>query len=182
MHTLDVKKLFTITTNERLLRNHVYEYEKLVHYRLKACSIKAGRYIEQSCTILDLKGVPLSAFPSVFSLIREVSVIAQNYYPEMLGRMFMINSPVLFTAVWNMIKPLLDEVTVKKISIMGSNYKAALLECIDEANLPDFLGGACRCSSGCSNADIGPWNDGSVEGYPIEALEKFYRQYPIPSE
>nr|KAJ3419356.1 cytosolic factor, phosphatidylinositol/phosphatidylcholine transfer protein [Polyrhizophydium stewartii] len=169
---LDVKKLFTVSTDARLLRNHVYEYEKLVHYRLVACSIKANRYLEQSCTILDLKGVALSTFSSVYSLVREVSGIAQNYYPEMLGKMFIINAPMLFTAVWNMVKPLLDEVTVKKINILGTSYKDALLETIDDENLPDYMGGACRCPGGCAHADIGPWNDGTVEGYPKPEFEK----------
>jgi hypothetical protein len=89
-----------------MLKAHVYEYEKLVNYRLAGCSAKAGHYIEQSCTILDLKGVSLSSFSSIYSTVKEISAIAQNYYPEMLGKMFIINSPMLFTAVWSLVKPL----------------------------------------------------------------------------
>ena len=139
----------------------------MVNYRLPACSAKAGRHIEQSCTILDLKGVALSSFSSVYSLVREVSNISQNYYPELLGKMYIINAPMLFTAVWSMVKPLLDEVTVKKISILGYSYTAALLETIDEDVLPDFLGGKDTCPG-----DYGPWNDGSVSGYPQEEYER----------
>jgi fructose-specific phosphotransferase system IIC component len=43
--------------------------------------------------------------------------------------------------------------------MMGIFYQ--LLEYVDETNIPDFLGGACKCKGGCSNADIGPW-------YPID--------------
>lgn len=80
---------------------------------------------------------------------------------------------MLFTAVWTVCKQLLDEVTVKKIVIVGSSYKKSLLESIDEENIPDFLGGQCKtCKGGCENADVGPWNDGTVPGYPIAEMEK----------
>jgi hypothetical protein len=127
---LDIKQLFAVTTMDRMLQHHVYEYEKLVNYRFKACSIAFGTHVEQSTTILDLKGVSLSGFSSVFSLVKQVSAISQNYYPEMLGKMFIINSPMLFTGCWALVKPILDEATVKKIDILGSNYTSKLLEYI----------------------------------------------------
>ncbi|TPX65758.1 hypothetical protein SpCBS45565_g04929 [Spizellomyces sp. 'palustris'] len=174
---VDVKQLFAVTNIDRMLKNHVYEYEKLVHYRLPACSKKSGRYLEQSCTILDLKGVYITQFPSVANLVKQVSTIAQNYYPEMLGKMYIINAPMLFTGVWSVVKGFLDEVTVSKINILGSSYKSKLLETIDESSLPKFFGGTCECAGGCQHADQGPWNDGTVEGYPQEELEKFNRLY-----
>jgi hypothetical protein len=164
-------KLQTVTTSERMVRYHVYEYEKLIRYRFKACSVKSARTIEQSTTILDLTGVYLSTFSSVFGLIRQISGIAQNYYPELLGKMFIVNAPMLFSAIWALVSPLLNEVTVRKISIVGSSYKEKLLEFIDADSLPDFLGGTCT-SDKWEQMDYGPWNDGSVDGYPIEKYEK----------
>jgi len=55
--------------------------------------------------------------------------------------MFIINAPMLFSGVWAIVKPWLDEKTKAKIKILGSGYKKTLLEYIDEENLPDFLGG-----------------------------------------
>ncbi|KAJ3036030.1 cytosolic factor, phosphatidylinositol/phosphatidylcholine transfer protein [Rhizophlyctis rosea] len=170
---VDPKQLWQVTTPERMLKNHVYGYEKLVQYRLPACSKATHTQIEQSCTILDLKGVYLSQFSNVYSMVKQVSSIAQNYYPEMLGKMYIINAPMLFTTCWGLVKPLLDEVTVSKINILGGSYKSKLLETIDEGCLPKFLGGSCECPGGCDVADVGPWNDGTVEGYPIEEFEKF---------
>lgn len=79
---------------------------------------------------------------------------------------------MLFTALWTVAKPLLDEATVKKITILGYSYKDQLLEMIDAENLPSAYGGACNCPGGCHIADIGPWSDGSVQGYPKEEFEK----------
>lgn len=55
--------------------------------------------------------------------------------------MFIINAPMLFSGVWAIVKPWLDDKTKAKIKILGSGYKKTLLEYVDEENLPDFLGG-----------------------------------------
>lgn len=73
--------------------------------------------------------------------------------------MFIINAPMLFSGVWAIVKPWLDDKTKAKIKILGSGYKKALLEYIDEENLPEFLGGKSKCDL---SENIGPWNpDGS---------------------
>ncbi|KAI8926243.1 CRAL-TRIO domain-containing protein [Entophlyctis helioformis] len=80
--TLDVKLLFAVTDQERVITRHVREYEKLMRYRLPACSARSGRPIDQGTTIIDLKGVPLSSFNQVRKIIQSLSAIAQNYYPR----------------------------------------------------------------------------------------------------
>ncbi|KAH6570914.1 hypothetical protein BASA50_001255 [Batrachochytrium salamandrivorans] len=173
LHTFDVKRLFEVTDQDRVLKKHVREYEKLVRYRLPACSDKRGILLEQGCSIIDLKNVPLSSFNQVRKILQSLSAIAQNYYPETLGRMFIINAPTLFTTIWAIIRTMLDENTVSKISVIGSGYQKALLEDIDPENLPEFFGGTCKCPGGCDHSDIGPWNDGSVPGYPVHFWESF---------
>ncbi|KAI9202242.1 CRAL-TRIO domain-containing protein [Polychytrium aggregatum] len=173
MGFIDMKKLFEITTPERMIKVYVREYEKFLNYRLAACSAKKGVKLEQSCTILDLKGVPLTQFGAVKKLVSQVSEIAQNYYPETLGKMFIINAPTLFTTVWAVVKLMLDENTVNKISILGSSYQKQLLECIDADCLPASYGGTCRCPNGCETGDVGPWNDGSVPGFPKPEFEDY---------
>jgi hypothetical protein len=75
-----------------------------------------------------------------------------------MGTFWLINAPYLFSTVWSLIKPWLDEVTVSKIKILGKGYKTELLQHIDAANLPKDLGGTCECAKGCSLTDAGPWN------------------------
>ena len=90
----------------------------------------------------------------------ETASIGQNRYPECMGKFYIINAPWTFSAVWAIIKPWLDEVTVAKIDILGPSYKDALLKQIDKENLPGVLGGECDCPGGCSLSDAGPWNLG----------------------
>jgi hypothetical protein len=90
--------------------------------------------------------------------------------------MAIINAPLLFTAVWGIIRNFLDHKTQSKIHIFGTNYKAQLLKLIDSESLPTYLGGSCQCKGGCRFSDSGPWNDGSVSGYPISFWEDFKKR------
>ncbi|KAL0570052.1 cytosolic factor, phosphatidylinositol/phosphatidylcholine transfer protein [Marasmius crinis-equi] len=155
---LDIKALYAITTQERQLQRLVYEYEKFLSSRLPACSASVGYPVETSCTILDLHNVSLSNFYRVKDYVSQASSIGQNRYPECMGKFYIINAPYLFSTVWTLIKPWLDEVTVAKINILGSNYKAELLKQIPAENLPKDFGGECECAGGCSMSDAGPWN------------------------
>ena len=44
--------------------------------------------------------------------------------------MFIINAPMLFSGIWAVIKPWLDEKTKNKITIIGSGYKEKLFELV----------------------------------------------------
>jgi len=155
---LDIKQLYSITTPERQIERLVYEYEKFLTERLPACAKAVGHPVETSCTILDLGGVSLSNFYRVKDYVMQTASIGQDRYPECMGKFYIINAPWTFTAVWSIIKPWLDEVTVSKIQILGSAYKEKLLEQITPENLPTIFGGECDCAGGCSMSDVGPWN------------------------
>ena len=151
--------MYKITSAERMLQNLVVEYEKFADPRLPACSRKAGTLIETSCTIFDLKGVGLSSVSSVYGYIKQASAISQDYYPERMGKFFLINAPWGFSSVFSMIKGFLDPVTVQKIHILGGGYQKELLAQVPKENLPKHLGGSCDCDGGCTLSDEGPWQD-----------------------
>jgi hypothetical protein len=156
---LDLTKLYKVTTSERQLQRLVVEYERFLRDRLPVCSVQQGKLVETSCTIMDLHNVGLSQFWKVKSYIQQASHVSQNYYPETMGKFYIINAPYLFSTVWSWVKPWLDEVTVRKITIVDSNYQKALLEQIPAESLPKALGGICECAGGCSLSDDGPWKD-----------------------
>ncbi|KAL7421514.1 cytosolic factor, phosphatidylinositol/phosphatidylcholine transfer protein [Cryptotrichosporon argae] len=155
---LDINALYKLTTQDRQLRHLVHEYEKFLGGRLPACSEASGHLVETSCTILDLHNAGISTFYKVKDYVSAASTIGQNYYPETMGHMFIVNAPYLFSTVWSLIKPWLDEATVRKIHILGKGYKAELSTYIDPDALPADLGGNCKCAGGCSLSDAGPWN------------------------
>jgi len=131
---------------------------------MPAASRAVGHPVETFCTILDLKDVSLSNFYRVKDFVMQASAIGQDRYPEIMGKFYIINAPWTFSAVWNIIKYWLDEVTVNKIDIIGSAYKDKLLAQIPAENLPKEFGGLCECPGGCSLSDLGPWNDELEQG------------------
>lgn len=118
--------------------------------------------VEQSFTILDLKGIEITLFVrKTKEFLQIASSVGQDYYPEMLGTMMLLNTSFLFNAVWAIAKAFIDEKTRKKINMLGYKYQSKLLEMVDKENLPSIIGGACTCShieNGCLYSDIGPWN------------------------
>lgn len=78
------------------------------------------------------------------------------YYPEYLGRLIIINTPVAFKVLWELLSPFIDSKTEKKIRIHKDGGLQDLLDTVDAQNLPAFLGGTCNCAGGCMNAVTGP--------------------------
>ncbi|RAK99830.1 SEC14 family lipid-binding protein [Aspergillus ibericus CBS 121593] len=169
---IDLNAMYKITTGERMLQNLVTEYEKLADPRLPACSRKAGKLLETCCTIMDLKGVGITSVPSVYGYVKQASVISQNYYPERLGKLYLINAPWGFSSVFSVVKGFLDPVTVNKIHVLGSNYKKELLAQVPAENLPTEFGGSCSCAGGCELSDMGPWQEAEWAKDPKWAAPK----------
>lgn len=156
---IDIEAMYKITTGERMLQNLVCEYEKLTDPRLPACSRKAGKLLETCCTIIDMKNVGLFKAPSVYGYLKQASAISQNYYPERLGKLYIINAPWGFSSIFSVVKSFLDPVTVNKIHVLGTGYQHEVLAQVPVENLPKEYGGTCECDEGCKLSDAGPWHD-----------------------
>ncbi|KAH9065111.1 CRAL-TRIO domain-containing protein [Lactarius deliciosus] len=168
---LDIKALYAITSQERLRNRLICEYERSTRERMPASARVVGHPVETFCTILDLQGASLTNFYRVKDYVLEASKIGQDRYPEIMGKFYIINAPWAFSAVWSVIKPWLDEVTVSKIEIVGSGYKEKLLAQIPAENLPKDFGGTCECPGGCSLSDAGPWKDEKEEKEAVQQTE-----------
>ena len=158
----DVKGLFKITTEDKMVKYYIKQYERQIKYIFPACSAVVKRPVEQSCTVLDANGIGItSLFGPIKGFVKLASDIGQDYYPEMLGKMTIVNVGFLFRAVWSLVKSFIDPKTQNKINLLKSSYTDDLLVLIDAENLPHFFGGKCTCSGflyNCLGSDIGPWN------------------------
>ena len=158
----DVKALFKITTEEKMINYYIKQYERQMKYIFPACSAVVQRPVEQSCTILDANGIGITSLVGpIKGFLKLASDIGQDYYPEMLGQMTIVNTGFFFRAIWNMVKSFIDAKTQSKIKLLNSSYKDELLKIVDEDKLPSFFGGKCTCDNfvhGCLGSDIGPWN------------------------
>ena len=150
---------------EEFLRDLVQEHERTRTTRLDSCTRAQGKLVYQFLNILDLNGATFSSLSKGYQLTASVNNIVQKHFPDAMGKMFIINTPWIFYQIWSVAKKLLlEERIIEKIQVLGHDYKAELLKVIDEKNLPNYLGGSCKCKDGCENVyDIGPWTPASYE-------------------
>ena len=83
--------------------------------------------------IFDLKNLNIRALwkPTVINLVKKILGVSQNYYPELLGHIMIINTPMLFNGIYSVIKGWVDEKTRKKVILVGYNYIEQLKEFVD---------------------------------------------------
>jgi len=76
-----------------------------------------------------------------------------------MGEMYIVNAPMIFYGIWNIVKLWIDDRTKQKIHIFGSKFQKKLLEKVDVENLPDFLGGKATINEYGEylTKEQGPW-------------------------
>ncbi|CAF0772327.1 unnamed protein product [Didymodactylos carnosus] len=149
---MHVDKILNWFTTEELLQCHIYWLEfncQLARQR----SRQVGKHVETFAMISDLNGCK-PEIRKVLHLFKQFLYIDDTYYPERLGQMFVVNPPLIFPALWNLVKHWLDPVTKAKIIVIkkGPETSTSLLQYIDFDQLPHEYGGSCpSCptSPGC---------------------------------
>lgn len=120
-------------TDEQMVEFHVYDMQ-LVRRRYHSLSAKSFRTsvslilcrcteisdelkmpVEKQFNIIDLMGLGLGHLRGLHYLQAIIS-IDQNFYPECLGKMLVINAPAMFGVIWAVVKPMLDARTIDKVS------------------------------------------------------------------
>ncbi|KAF8510072.1 CRAL-TRIO domain-containing protein [Hysterangium stoloniferum] len=121
--------------------------ESVVRELMPACAKVTGKSVDGMCIVIDLNGFGLRQFWQMKDLIRESFQFSQDYYPETMGRLILINAPATFTMIWAVAKPWLSQATISKVEILD-----ILLEYVDAENLPSSLGD-CQDSCGGISQD-----------------------------
>jgi len=162
---VDVAELYKVVSPERFWEILVATTEGTMREILPGASYAAGRVIDESMIVADLQGFSLAKFWQMKSLVRDTFQMTQDYIPETLGTLIVINAPYGFATIWSIVKGWLAKETQEKVQILGSNYKEVLLEYVDAENLPAAIGGKCTCQGegGCEFSNVGPWMIGRKE-------------------
>lgn len=159
---LDTEKVFSVTTAERIVQNFAVTLEHAVRHRYLACTNVKGETVDDNLMVLNVQGLGLSTFWTMKNKLQELLSILDNNFPELSGRVQIINAPLLFSTVWSCIKGWLPTQTAEKIDISGSDYMPTISALVNMENWPKHLGGKCTCGAkesrpSCETSDNGPW-------------------------
>jgi hypothetical protein len=145
-------------TFDLLMKDQIVQCEQLFGRILNACSTVAATPPQTCVVIIDAQGFDIKQAYDNLNYIKPLASMLGKFYPDCLGRMFIINAPpggsALFSAAMT---PFLNLVTTSKITIESTEYRRVLLERIDEDKLPKYYGGSCNCVAGCNKSNVGPW-------------------------
>ncbi|KAF7346310.1 CRAL-TRIO domain-containing protein [Mycena sanguinolenta] len=159
---VDFPKLYKSCTPERHWQSVIVNADCLTREVLPASSRLAGKPIGTVLVIVDLKDFSLGKFWQMSKLARASLQVSQDYFPETMGQLAIVNAPSSFAFIWSVLRPWMAKETAEKVDILGHDYKERLLEMIDADSLPSTLGGNCKCEGGCHLSSVGPWLDGRV--------------------
>lgn len=134
-----VKKHFR---KEELIQMHIMSME-ILSARCAYASSQFGLNSTASVTISDMAGVSVSLDMDCIWYMQQLLSIDQAYYPEILHKFIIINSPWYFPALYNMFKPFIDVRTRDKVIILGTDYLPTLEQFIDRSVIPTEYGGDC---------------------------------------
>lgn len=137
-------------------------YERSLFIEFPIASQFCNKRVEQTFLIVDLKNVNIGKiFDNKFKeFLKFIAVMSQDYYPEMLGKMFIVNAPFLFKGVWSVVKLWLDKKTKSKIEMHSDVPIKRIQEFLNIDNIPTFLGGKCERPI---RENFGPWKDEIVD-------------------
>ncbi|KAL6546675.1 hypothetical protein OROMI_022396 [Orobanche minor] len=121
----------------------VEEFKRFVTFALDKICARMPSGHEKFMAIANLDGWGY-ANSDIRGYLAALSIL-QDYYPERLGKFFIVNVPYIFMTAWKMVYPFIDKNTRKKINFVENNKtKSTLLNDIDESQLPDSFGGTFK--------------------------------------
>jgi len=137
-------------TNLKALRQGGVDLHGLLRYYTQITEFQ-WQYLNRddhgtSIFVVDMEGIRLSDFVGeTKKFVLTAAKVSAQHYPERGGKVFLINVPIWFKAIWRVIRPIVAESTLKKIFILrGENeIRQKLQEYIPLENIPRQYGGTC---------------------------------------
>ena len=90
----------------------------------------------------------------VLRLLKSWIHVDQNYFPERLHQLYIVNTPWYFSSLLGMFQPFIDKKTRKKIKVFQGDFLSTLREHIDLDMIPEDLGGSNTMSYSGSPSEL----------------------------
>ncbi|KAI8527856.1 hypothetical protein RHMOL_Rhmol12G0106200 [Rhododendron molle] len=115
------------------------EEDRATHLHFNASPFKCHQ--EQVQVLLCCPAVQQTAADAVLLCSASTGTV-MDFYPERLGKLFIVHVPYIFMSAWKAVYPFIDKKTKKKIIFVeDKNLKSTLPADIDDSLLPETYGG-----------------------------------------
>jgi hypothetical protein len=145
---INLDKLVTEMSEEDLLEWYLYENEA-VYQVVDEITRRTGR-LTKSMKIIDMTNMQLLKMNRTFvKRDAAASKRSEDFYPQLLGTMFIFNSPGWLSGFWTLVRPFFPKRVAEKIVFLPSLSKMkkpkkdfeSISRHIPEAHLPEKYGG-----------------------------------------
>ncbi|PAV59460.1 hypothetical protein WR25_13563 [Diploscapter pachys] len=151
---LDAAGLMPCTKNSDLYRMRITESEGVMQI-IRKKEKEEGRQFGTS-VIFDLEGMSMSQLDmAAIKVITTMLAQLQEFFPDVIRKIFVINVPTFIQMLWTLISPCLAKQTQEKIKILGSDWKKVLKESIGEEVLFEHWGGTRKAETEFGNVRMG---------------------------
>jgi len=134
--------LFTQVPKDIILQFHIWTMEKndtILSEVFERLGAPVG-YIY----IMDLEGLGMKHYcSSVIDALKEIQAIDDNYYPESLRKVIVVNCPSVFTLFWAIARHVMHKNTVSKFTILKKDFSKEIQIHASQESIPRYLGGNC---------------------------------------
>eukprot|EP00736_Rhodelphis_marinus_P013420 Rmarinus@m.17842 len=119
------------------MRLHMYDGIQLA---INKSAKETGKSVYQVCTVLDVSGLNLTFLSkAALELIVGDIGVGESNFPDLAGRIFVVNTPRVFSIVWNIVSPILGQSTLKFVKIVPNAFD--LTKHLPRRAIPRYMGG-----------------------------------------
>lgn len=117
-------------------------YHETQEQLMRRLTKSLGKDRSKFSVIIDMEGLNSRHLSmGTLNALKPRTVLEEKTWPETVKRLFLINTPRAFSAIWGIVSKFMNPGTIEKFQILGSSYQDALLNHIDAEALPKWLGG-----------------------------------------
>merc|ERR1712238_25413 len=147
MSTFDQDLVYELFSPEELLESNIYTNECIFQV-VDEVTRQTGK-LTKYCKIINCAGAQLSKINRQYlQADAAVSKQLENMYPQLVGTVFILNSPSWISLIWSFMSMIMPKRMVSKIDIVPpinstskEKYLQPFLKYISQEHLPEKLGG-----------------------------------------
>jgi len=142
----DMKKMVKTLSEEEL--SEVYLLLNEAVYQIQDdISRRSGR-LTKLLKVIDLDGMKMKEFDIGYAKVDAAAAkTLEDFYPQQLGKILVVNAPYWINMVWDVLKPLFPARVTEKFDFASSKKKMIkkLVEYVSADNVPERFGGNDKC-------------------------------------